>query len=154
MSASLGSSAIFSWDFSFGTSVKFERIIWGETDTNRNQIRNKYITIFKDRRDALKPEVNPKLDDTLKSRLSWAGNTSKHSCQIDFILKNVTKLDKTRTYGCTAIADGLSDRSGPIKLAVLSEYEHSQWFIGVKFQPGNLVFIIHSDEGLTLETPV
>ena len=150
MSASLGSSAIFSWDFSFGTSVKFERIIWGETDTNRDYIRYKYITIFKDQRDA----VNPILDDTLKSRLSWAGNTSKHSCQIDFILKNVTKLDKTRTYGCTAIADGLDYRSGPIKLAVLCEYEHSQWFIGVKFQPGNLVFIIHSDEGLTLETPV
>ena len=150
MSASLGSSAIFSWDFSFGTSVKFERIIWGETDTNRDYIRYKYITIFKDQRDA----VNPILDDTLKSRLSWAGNTSKHSCQIDFILKNVTKLDKTRTYGCTAIADGLDYRSGPIKLAVLCEYEHSQWFIGVKFQPGNLVFIIHSDEWLTLETPV
>ena len=150
MSASLGSSAIFSWDFSFGTSVKFERIIWGETDTNRDYIRYKYITIFKDRRYAL----NPILDDTLKSRLSWAGNTSKHSCQIDFILKNVTKLDKTRTYGCTAMADGLDYRSGPIKLAVLCEYEHSQWFIGVKFQPGNLVFIIHSDEGQTLETPV
>ena len=150
MSASLGSSAIFSWDFSFGTSVKFERIIWGETDTNRDYIRYKYITIFKDRRYAL----NPILDDTLKSRLSWAGNTSKHSCQIDFILKNVTKLDKTRTYGCTAMADGLNYRSGPIKLAVLCEYEHSQWFIGVKFQPGNLVFIIHSDEGQTLETPV
>ena len=150
MSASLGSSAIFSWDFSFGTSVKFERIIWGETDTNRDYIRYKYITIFKDRRYAL----NPVLDDTLKSRLSWAGNTSKHSCQIDFILKNVTKLDKTRTYGCTAMADGLDYRSGPIKLAVLCEYEHSQWFIGVKFQPGNLVFIIHSDEGQTLETPV
>ena len=150
MSASLGSSAIFSWDFSFGTSVKFERIIWGETDTNRDYIRYKYITIFKDQRDA----VNPILDDTLKSRLSWAGNTSKHSCQIDFILKNVTKLDKTRTYGCTAAADRLDYRSGPIKLAVLCEYEHSQWFIGVKFQPGNLVFIIHSDEGLTLETPV
>ena len=150
MSASLGSSAIFSWDFSFGTSVKFERIIWGETDTNRDYIRYKYITIFKDRRYAL----NPILDDTLKSRLSWAGNTSKHSCQIDFILKNVTKLDKTRTYGCTAMADGLDYRSGPIKLAVLCEYDHSQWFIGVKFQPGNLVFIIHTDEGQTLETPV
>ncbi|CAH3154297.1 unnamed protein product, partial [Pocillopora meandrina] len=62
---------------------------------------------------------NPTLDDTLKSRLSWAGNISKHSCQIDFILKNVTKLDKTRTYGCTATVDGLDQRSGPIKLAVL-----------------------------------
>ena len=52
------------------------------------------------------------------------------------------------------MAGGLDNRSGPIKLAVLCEYEHSQWFIGVKFQPGNLVFIIHSDEGQTLETPV
>ena len=154
MSASLGSSAIFSWDLSFGTSDRFGGIIWGETVTNRDHIRNKYITIVKDRRDAFNPVVNPHLDDTLKSRLSWAGNTSKHSCQMDFILKNVTKLDKTRTYGCTAKVDGLYYRSGPIKLAVLSEYEPSQWFIGVKFQPGNLVFIIHSDEGLTLETPV
>ena len=154
MSASLGSSAIFSWDLSFGTSDKFGRIIWGETVTNGDHIQNKYIVISKDRRDAFNSVVNPKLDDTLKSRLSWAGNTSKHGCQIDFILKNVTKLDKTRTYGCTAKADGLDYRIGPIKLAVLSEYEHSQWFIGVKFQPGNLVFIIHSDEGLTLETPV
>ena len=150
MSASLGSSAIFSWDFSFGTSVKFERIIWGETDTNRNHIRNKYITIFKDRREA----VNSELDHSLKSRLSWAGNISKHGCQVEFILKNVTKLDETATYGCVAYVDGSYYRSGPIKLAVLSEYEHSQWFIGVKFQPGNLVFIIHSDEWLTLETPV
>ena len=152
MSASLGSSAIFSWDLSFGTSDRLDSIIWGETVTNH--IRNKYIIIVKDRRDAFNPMVNPHLDDTLKSRLSWAGNTSKHSCQIDFILKNVTKLDETRTYGCTAKVDGLDYRSGPIKLAVLSEYEHSQWFIGVKFQPGNLVFIIHSNEGLTLETPV
>ena len=154
MSASLGSSAIFSWDLSFGTSDRLGGIIWGETVTNRDNIRNKYITIVKDRRDAFNPVVNPHLDDTLKSRLSWAVNTSKHGCQIDFILKNVTKLDKTRTYGCTAIAYGSYYRSGPIKLAVLCEYEHSQWFIGVKFQPGNLVFIIHSDERLTLETPV
>ena len=114
----------------------------------------KYITIATDRGEAFNSAVNPTLDDTLKSRLSWAGNISKNSSQIDFILKNVTKLDKTRTYGCTVTVDGLDYRSGPIKLAVLSEYEHSQWFIGVKFQPGNLVFIIHSDEGLTLETPV
>ena len=135
MSASLGSSAIFSWDLSFGTSDRLESIIWGETVTNRDYIRYKYIAIVKDRRDAFNPVVNPNLD----GRLGWALNTSKHSCQIDFILKNVTKLDKTRTYGCTAIADGLDYRSGPIKLAVLCEYEHSQWFIGVKFQPGNLV---------------
>ena len=114
----------------------------------------KYITIATDRGEAFNSVVNPTLDDTLKSRLSWAGNISNHSSQIDFILKNVTELDKTRTYGCTVAVDGLGYRSGPIKLAVLSEYEHSQWFIGVKFQPGNLVFIIHSDEGLTLETPV
>ena len=154
MSASLGSSAIFSFDLRFGTSDGFGSIFWGETVANSDHIHTKYITIFKDRRDALNPVVNPTLDDTLKSRLSWAGNTSKNSCQIDFILKNVTKLDKTRTYGCIVKADGLDYRSGPIKLAVLSEYEHSQWFIGVKFQPGNLVFIIHSDEWLTLETPV
>ena len=156
MSASLGSSAIFSWDLSFGTSTsdRFGSILWGETSTNSDRIRNKYITIVKGRTTAFNSAVNPTLDDTLKSRLSWAGNISKHSCQIDFILKNVTKLDKTRTYCCTAAADRLDYRSGPIKLAVLSEYEHSQWFIGVKFQPGNLVFIIHSDEGLTLETPV
>ena len=135
MSASLGSSAIFSWDFSFGTSVKFERIIWGETDTNRNQIRNKYITIFKDRREAF----NSDLDDSLTSRLSWAGNISKHGCQFEFILKNVTKLDETDTYGCVAYVDGQVYGSGPIKLAVLSEYEHSQWFTGVKFKPDNLV---------------
>nr|XP_058971306.1 hemicentin-2-like [Pocillopora verrucosa]XP_058971307.1 hemicentin-2-like [Pocillopora verrucosa]XP_058971308.1 hemicentin-2-like [Pocillopora verrucosa]XP_058971309.1 hemicentin-2-like [Pocillopora verrucosa] len=115
VSASLGSSAIFSWDFSFGTSLKFERIIWGETDTNRNQIRNKYITIFKDRREAF----NSDLDDSLTSRLSWAGNISKHGCQVEFILKNVTKLDETATYGCVAYVDGLVYRSGPIKLAVL-----------------------------------
>ena len=135
MSASLGSSAIFSWDLSFGTSDRLESIVWGETVTNRDYIRYKYIAIVKDRRDAFNPVVNPNLD----GRLGWALNTSKHSCQIDFILNNVTKLDKTRTYGCTAIADGLDYRSGPIKLAVLCEYEHSQWFIGVKFQPGNLV---------------
>ena len=99
----------------------------------------KYITIAIDRGEAFNSAVNPTLDDTLKSRLSWAGNTSKHSCQIDFILKNVTKLDKTHTYGCTAVVDGLDYRSGPIKLAVLSEYEHSQWFTGVKFKPDNLV---------------
>ena len=154
VSASLGSSAIFSWDLSFGTSVRFGSIVWGETVTNRDLIMKKYITIVIDRGEAFNSVVNPTLDDTLKFRLSWAGNTSKHSCQIDFILKNVTKLDKTRTYGCTAAADRLDYRSGPIKLAVLCEYEHSQWFIGVKFQPGNLVFIIHSDEWLTLETPV
>ena len=135
MSASLGSSAIFSWDFSFGTSVKFERIIWGETDTNRNQIRNKYITIFEDRTEAF----NSVLDDSLKSRLRWAGNISKHGCQVEFILKNVTKLDETDTYGCVAYVDGQEYGSGPIKLAVLSEYEHSQWFTGVKFKPDNLV---------------
>ena len=135
MSASLGSSAIFSWDLSFGTSDRLRSIVWGETATNRDNIRYKYIDIVKDRRDAFNPVVNPNLD----GRLGWALNTSKHSCQIDFILKNVTKLDKTRTYGCTVTVDGLDYRSGPIKLAVLSEYEHSQWFIGVKFQPGNLV---------------
>ena len=142
MSASLGSSAIFSWDFSFGTSVKFERIIWGETDTNRNHIRNKYITIFKDRREA----VNSELDHSLKSRLSWAGNISKHGCQVEFILKNVTKLDETATYGCVAYVDGSYYRSGPIKLAVLSEYEHSQWFTGVKLDNLVLSFTLTKGE--------
>ena len=124
MSAGLGSSAIFSWDFSFGNLADwndFEKIVWGQTDKN-DRILDNYITIWK----SGSVEKNPKHHNSFKSRLSWARNISQHGCQVEFILKNVTKLDETATYGCEAYVDGLYYRSGPIKLAVLSEYEHSQ----------------------------
>ena len=137
MSAGLGSSAIFSWDFSFGNLGDwndFEKIVWGETDKN-DRILDNYITIWK----SGSVEKNPKHHNSFKSRLSWARNISQHGCQVEFILKNVTKSDETRTYGCTAYVSGTDYRSGPIKLAVLSEYEHSQLFFSVKFQLDNLV---------------
>ena len=134
MSAGLGSSAIFSWDFSFGNLGDFEKVVWGQTDKN-DLILNNYITIWK----SGLAQKNPKLDNSFKSRLSWARNISQHGCQVEFSLKNVTKSDETRTYGCTAYVSGTDYRSGPIKLVVLSEYEHSQLFFGVKFQPDNLV---------------
>ena len=137
MSAGLGSSAIFSWDFSFENLADwndFEKIVWGETDKN-DRILDNYITIWK----SGSVEKNPNHDNSFQSRLSWAGNISQHGGLFDFIFKNVTKSDETRTYGCTAYVSGSDYRSGPIKLAVLSEYEHSQLFFGVKFQPDNLV---------------
>ena len=128
--ASLSSNAIFSWEFSFGTTQdwrNFEKIVWGKTDAD--QIQNKYITILKNGITA----VNPSLSDSFQSRLNWTGNISQNGCQMQFILKNVTKLDETRTYGCTAFVFGQDYRSGPIKLAVVSEYEYST------FNPDNLV---------------
>ncbi|XP_022796342.1 neural cell adhesion molecule 1-like isoform X2 [Stylophora pistillata] len=114
--ASLSSNAIFSWEFSFGTTQdwrNFEKIVWGKTDAD--QIENKYITIPRSGITA----VNPALSDSFQSRLNWTGNISQNGCQMQFILKNVTKLDETRTYGCTAVVLGQDYRSGPIKLAVV-----------------------------------
>nr|XP_058971305.1 neural cell adhesion molecule 1-B-like isoform X2 [Pocillopora verrucosa] len=114
VSAGLGSSAIFSWDFSFGNLGDFEKVVWGQTDKN-DRILDNYITIWK----SGLAQKNPKLDNSFKSRLSWAGNISQHGGLFDFIFKNVTKSDETRTYGCTAYVSGSDYRSGPIKLAVL-----------------------------------
>lgn len=115
--ASLGSDATFPWKFTFGNLndwSDFEQIFWGETD-NVGNIQRKYISVQKNG----KTTFNPVLKDSFKSRVDWTGNISQHGCQVQFILRNVTKSDEAVTYGCTAIVLGDDDESGPIKLVVL-----------------------------------
>ena len=112
----LGSDVTLHWKFEFGNNQdwdKFEEIFWGETDNN-DRIRNKFITVSKDK----KKTYNSKIPSSLQSRLGVTGNISRQGSNLMFVLRNMTRSDALITFGCTAIVYGDDFRSGPIKLAI------------------------------------
>jgi len=115
----LGSAARFHWEFKFGDLTdwkNFDEISWGKT--YNKYLRTKYITLVKQSGNL---QMNPILDDSVKSRANWIGNiTQQQGCRIVFILKNVSKSDQT-TYGCTSSIWGEEIRDGPIHLVVTGE---------------------------------
>jgi len=116
---SLGSTARFQWEFTFGDSTdwsNFDEMFWGKRDGGI--LRPKYITIVKSGNGDL---LNPILDHSVSSRANWTGNISQQlGCQVVFILKNVSKSDQT-TYGCNIDISGEDRESGPISLVVTGE---------------------------------
>ena len=104
----------------------FEQIIWGKTDGN-DHIRDKYITVAKSN-----GGFNPTLVNSVKSRVGWIGNVTRHRCEQMFVLRNVSKADET-TYGCTALVYGDRVRSGPINLAVYGKSHYKEDQITVCF---------------------
>lgn len=122
----LGSTARFKWEFTFGDSKdwgKFFQIIWGKTDNSYSHMRTKYITVVKDGGIFF----NSALDYSIRSRAKWNGNISQQQgCQIEFLLKNVSKSDQT-TYGCTTDLAGEPVKDGPIKSGRYRTTNHKQW---------------------------
>ncbi|XP_022790268.1 uncharacterized protein LOC111329763 isoform X1 [Stylophora pistillata] len=91
--ASLGSDAIFRWEFTFGDVGDLNAsisVVWGNA-YNYGFFRNKFITVTPPR----KWEVNTKqVSSSITSRLHWSGNFNKNESLQVFTLRNVSKSDK------------------------------------------------------------
>ena len=63
-------------------------------------------------------EKNLVLSDSLKSRLGATANLSHFGCNVVFVLRNVSRSDVQKTYGCTVNVYGFSFLSGPTRIVV------------------------------------
>lgn len=118
--ASLGADAIFHWKFSFGDWDDwnhFDEIYWGQTDSGKN-IKDKYLTVKKDG----KVSVNDKLSKEFQSRLGVIPNITQLECDLRFVLRNVTREDEAKFYGCKAIVYGVDYKDGPRRLVIQGKF--------------------------------
>ena len=113
----LGSDVIFSWTVSFGDQqdrTQFDELYWGKTDNN-DRIRDKYQTVNKDGTVLINSNLQPR---SLQFRLRVNKTINQKKCSVQFVLRNVTRLDALITYGCTAVIYGEDFRSGPINIVI------------------------------------